>query len=134
MTGSMLASFGPMTLAACGPESYSEAFAGSLQAAQSYRVWAGGNEMELVLPAGGGVLLLRDANAPEKPAAADGAVSGMISNVDDDAIAAGATATVQIQDTSLADAKAIVIGEQVIENPGQFPIAYQVTYDPSEVV
>jgi hypothetical protein len=39
-------------------------FIASLQAAQSYRVWAGGYEMELVLPAGGGELLFRNADAP----------------------------------------------------------------------
>ena len=64
MTGGMLASPGPTTLAECGPESLYQSFISSLEAAQSYRVWAGGNEMELVLPAGGGVLLFRDADAP----------------------------------------------------------------------
>ena len=48
---------GAVTLAECGPDSLSNAFISSLQAAQSYRVWAGGNEMELVLPAGGGFLV-----------------------------------------------------------------------------
>lgn len=134
MTGSMLASPGPMTLAACAPDSLSDSFIASLQAAQSYRVWAGGNEMELVLPAGGGFLLLRDADAPEKLAAESAAVSGMVTNVDSAIIAAGATATIQIQDTSLADAAATVMGEQVIENPGQFPIAYVVGYDPNKIV
>jgi len=62
------------------------------------------------------------------------AVSGMVTNVDNAAIPASATATIQIQDTSLADAPATVIGEQIIENPGQFPIAYQVTYDPSVII
>ena len=138
MTGGMLAVPGPVTLAACGPESYSEAFIASLQASQNYRVWAGGNEMELVLPAGGGILLLRDANAPDRPAAEGAtegaAVSGMVTNIDNALMAEGATASIQIQDTSLADAKATVIGEQVIENPGQFPIAYQVEYDPAAIV
>jgi heat shock protein HslJ len=59
MTGGMLAQTGVMTLAECGPDSLSDPFIASLQAAQNYRVWAGGNEMELVLPAGGGVLLFR---------------------------------------------------------------------------
>ena len=40
---------------------------------------------------------------------------------------------VQIQDTSLADAPAEVIGEQIIENPGQVPIPYEVCYDPSVI-
>jgi uncharacterized lipoprotein YbaY/heat shock protein HslJ len=134
MTGSMLAQPGPMTLAECGPDSLSDSFIASLQAAQSYRVWAGGNEMELVLPAGGGFLLFRDADAPEKSEAGGAAVSGMVTNADNAVIPEGATASIQIQDTSLADAPATVIGEQIIENPGQFPIAYQVAYDPGEIV
>jgi heat shock protein HslJ len=57
----MLAAPGPMTLAECGPESHYLAFVYSLQAAQNYRVHPGGNELSLILPAGGGVLVLRDA-------------------------------------------------------------------------
>lgn len=60
MSGGMLVQPGPMTLAACAPESYSEAFINSIQAAQSYRVRAGGNTMDLILPAGGGVLKMVD--------------------------------------------------------------------------
>jgi heat shock protein HslJ len=134
MTGSMLAQPGPTTLAACGPESLSESFAASLQAAQSYRVWAGGNEMELVLPAGGGFLQFRDADAPEIPSSKGAAVTGMVTNVDNAVIPAGATTSIQIQDTSLADAPAQVIGEQIIKESAQFPIAYQVDYDPSEII
>ncbi len=56
MFGSMLAGAGPMTLAECGPDSLYQGFANSLMAAQDYRLQAGGDHMELVLPAGGGVL------------------------------------------------------------------------------
>ena len=56
--GGMLVQPGPVTLAQCAPESYSDSFINSIQAAQSYRVLAGGNTLELVLPAGGGVLTL----------------------------------------------------------------------------
>jgi len=134
MTGGMLAQPGPMTLAECGPESLSNSFISSLQASQDYRVWAGGNELELVLPAGGGTLLLRNANALNKPSAGGASVTGMVTNGDSAVIPEGATASIQIQDTSLADAAATVMGEQIIENPGQFPIAYQVEYDPSAIV
>lgn len=137
MTGGMLAQPGPMTLAECEPGSLYNAFIASLQAAQNYRVWAGGNEMELVLPAGGGVLLLRDANAPapEGPSTEGGeaSVTGMITNQDGAAIPEGATVTVQIQDTSLADAPAEVIGEQVITGSTEFPVPYEVAYDPSQI-
>jgi putative lipoprotein len=60
-------------------------------------------------------------------------VSGLVTNVDNAAIPEGAILTVQIQDTSLQDVAATVIGEQIIENPGQFPIPYQVGYDPSDI-
>ena len=56
----MLVQPGPVTLAECGPTSYSNSFINSIQASQGYRVLAGGNTLELVLPAGGGVLTLVD--------------------------------------------------------------------------
>ena len=58
MYGGMLVQPGPVTLAECGPESFSDSFINSIQAAQDYRVQAGGNSLQLVLPAGGGVLTL----------------------------------------------------------------------------
>jgi hypothetical protein len=64
MTGGMLAAPGVTTLAECGPGSLYQGFVNALTAAQDYRVWAGGTDLELVLPAGGGVLILRAADAP----------------------------------------------------------------------
>jgi uncharacterized lipoprotein YbaY len=46
---------------------------------------------------------------------------------------ADAVITIQIQDTSLADAPAQVIGEQNPENPGAFPVPFAVTYDPEAI-
>ena len=63
MAGGMLAQPGPVTLAACGPASYSQSFINSLMAAQNYKVRAGGGTMELVLPAGGGSLIMMTAEA-----------------------------------------------------------------------
>jgi putative lipoprotein len=139
MTGGMLAQPGPMTLAECGPESLSNAFASSLQASQSYRVWAGGNVMELVLPAGGGFLLFRAAGASEPEAeqppteGEQACVTGTITYLQRIALPEDAVVQVQIQDTSLADVAAEVIGEQIITSPGQVPIAYEVCYDPSVI-
>jgi hypothetical protein len=64
MSGGMLASAGPMTLAECEPGSLYQSFINSLLAAQDYRVRAGGDDLELILPAGGGTLFLRNAAAP----------------------------------------------------------------------
>jgi putative lipoprotein len=58
----MLAQPGVMTLAECGPDSLYQGFANALQAAQNYKVRAGGGLLELVLPAGGGSLMLADAS------------------------------------------------------------------------
>ena len=63
MAGGMLAQPGPVTLAECGPDSYDQGFINALLAAQTYRVRAGGNTMELVLPAGGGWLIMVDQRA-----------------------------------------------------------------------
>ena len=63
MAGGMLAQPGPVTLAECSPNSYYQGFINSLMAAQDYKVRAGGDSMELVLPAGGGSLIMVDQNA-----------------------------------------------------------------------
>ena len=40
---------------------------------------------------------------------------------------------VKLVDVSRADAPAITIGEQIIENPGQVPIAFEIEYDPAAI-
>jgi putative lipoprotein len=60
-------------------------------------------------------------------------VSGEVTNVENAPIPEGATLTVQIQDNSLQDVTSPVIGEQIIENPDQFPIPYEVGYDPDDI-
>lgn len=127
MYGSMLAEFGPMTLAECGPESLSQSFASSLQASQSYRIDAGGNIMRLELPAGGGTLIMSDGKADF--------VNGQVTYVQRIALPDDAEIQVQIQDVSLADAKAQIIGTQLIKTNGrQVPIPYQVFYNPDIIV
>jgi putative lipoprotein len=44
-----------------------------------------------------------------------------------------AVVKVQIQDVSLQDVAAKVMGEQLIRNPGQVPIPYEVAYDAKEI-
>jgi putative lipoprotein len=61
-------------------------------------------------------------------------VSGEITFQGGTGIPNDATITVQIQDTSLADAPAEVIGEQVITDAGGFPVSYDVPYDPEQIV
>ena len=47
--------------------------------------------------------------------------------------AEGVVVTVKIEDVSRADAPAVTIGQQVIENPGQVPIPFEVEYNPSDI-
>jgi putative lipoprotein len=61
-------------------------------------------------------------------------VSGTITYMQRIALPDDAVITVQIQDTSLADVAATVIGEQVIQTEGkQVPFEYQVAYDPNDI-
>jgi len=64
----------------------------------------------------------------------EASVSGNIVSQSGEALPDGAKIQVQIQDTSLADAPAKVIGEQSIDGGGKsFPIPYSVSYDPSAI-
>jgi hypothetical protein len=66
MVGGVRVQMGPMTLAACAPESRSQELINSLMAAQDFRVQPGGNQLRLNMPAGGPVLYFQYAgSAPE---------------------------------------------------------------------
>ena len=65
--------------------------------------------------------------------APEAAVTGTLTYLQRIALPDDAVVTVQIQDVSRAGAAAIVIGEQIIDNPGQPPIPYVVEYDPDEI-
>lgn len=61
-------------------------------------------------------------------------VTGTIILPDGATVPAGATISVKVEDTSLADAPATVIGEQTIEGEGQeSPIEFAVPYDPADI-
>jgi len=61
-------------------------------------------------------------------------VSGTITYLQRIALPDDTVITVQIQDTSLADAPAVVIGEQVIQTDGkQVPFEFEVPYDAKDI-
>jgi len=60
-------------------------------------------------------------------------VSGTITFQHRIALPKDTNVSIRIEDTSLADVPAKVIGEQVITTPGQVPIPYEVCYDPSKI-
>ena len=63
----------------------------------------------------------------------DAAVRGTVSYRERIALTPGATLKVQIRDTSLADAASELIAEQVISDPGQVPIRFEVPYRRSDI-
>jgi len=60
-------------------------------------------------------------------------VSGTVTYRERIALTPGAKLIVQIRDTSYADAAAELIAEQVISDPGQVPISFDVDYDPDDI-
>ena len=60
-------------------------------------------------------------------------VKGTIITQNQVELPSGAMVSVQLQDTSRADAPAIVLGEQIIQSPEQFPISFEVEYDPAKI-
>jgi len=60
-------------------------------------------------------------------------VSGTVTYRERIALTPGAELIVQIRDTSYADAAAELIAEQVITDPGQVPISFEVDYDPDDI-
>jgi uncharacterized lipoprotein YbaY len=60
-------------------------------------------------------------------------LTGTVSYLERIAIPEDAVVIVQIQDVSQADAPAEVIGEQVISNPGQPPIPFEIPYNPAQI-
>jgi len=60
-------------------------------------------------------------------------VSGTVTYRERIALTPDARLIVQIRDTSYADAAAELIAEQVITDPGQVPISFEVDYDPDDI-
>ena len=58
----------------------------------------------------------------------DARVSGTVTYRERSALTPGATVTVQIRDTSLQDVASELIAEQVLPNPGQVPIRFEIPY------
>lgn len=60
-------------------------------------------------------------------------VTGTVAYRERIALTPNAVIEVKLLDVSRADAPAITIGEQVIENPGQVPVSFEVEYDPADI-
>ena len=60
-------------------------------------------------------------------------ISGAVRFVREVELPEAATVTVKLLDTSLADASAIELGEDVIENADRLPVRFRIEYDPDEI-
>ncbi|WP_419946627.1 YbaY family lipoprotein [Candidatus Poriferisodalis sp.] len=76
-----------------------------------------------------------DSTAATSPASpgADASVRGMITYRERIALSPDAVVTVQLRNTSYADADAALIAEQIISNPGQVPIDFDLRYVSDEI-
>lgn len=68
-----------------------------------------------------------------EPVGADASVRGTITYRERIALSPDAVVTVQLRDTSYADAAAVLIDEQIISNPGQVPIDFNLRYASDEI-
>ena len=64
---------------------------------------------------------------------ADASITGTVTYRERLALTPGAVVTVQLRDTSLQDVASELIAEQVITNPGQVPISYEVRYSTDDI-
>jgi len=60
-------------------------------------------------------------------------LTGTVTYLQGSALPEDAVVTVQIQDVSRADAPAEIIGEQVLNSPGQPPIPFEIPYNPTQI-
>ncbi|MYC44610.1 MAG: hypothetical protein F4X49_03525 [Acidimicrobiia bacterium] len=83
-------------------------------------------------PAPAGAAVAPEPDTPASPRG-DAEVRGTVTYRERIALTPGATLTVQIRDTSYADAASELIAEQVIPNPGQVPIRFEVAYESARI-
>ena len=118
---------GPGTLASCPPDSLDQQYLGLLA---DVVTWVPGDDGKLIfnLKADSGNMIFGRVGSGES------CVTGTITTADPQNLPEDAVIQIQIQDVSVADDEAKIIGEQILEAAGaQFPIAYKVCYDPADI-
>ena len=110
-----------------------QAYLAALETAATYEIEL--NRMDMYTAEGSRVAVFelmpqKEAPAPEGEAT----LSGTITTAQPAELPADAVIQVQLQDTSLADAPATIIGEQIIPAAGvTFPIPFEITYNPNDI-
>lgn len=124
--------FGPIatTLAACLPGSLDSVFLRQLNDAGVFAT--DGNRLNIGLKSSVAVMTFVKPNAG--PDAAQAAVTGVVTYWQRIALPSDVVVRVRLEDTSRADAPAILLGEQVIEPMGrQVPFPFSIAYDPATI-
>lgn len=125
-------SFGPIatTLAACPPGSLDSDFLRQLNDAGVYST--DGNRLNIGLKSSVAVMTFTNPNAG--PGTSQAAVTGVVTYRQRIALPSDVVVRVRLEDTSRADAPAILLGEQEIEPMGrQVPFPFTVAYDPAAI-
>ena len=127
--------FGPFatTLIACPPGSLDSHYLQQLDQVARYRIIDGDLFFALESDRGWMRFAAMPMAAPTTPVASatmPATVTGVVTYRERIALPPDVVVTVRIEDTSRADAPAILIGEQAIRDPGQVPIPFAVPYDP----
>jgi putative lipoprotein len=82
----------------------------------------------------GAVILLAGLLSATACSGSDAQVTGTVNKLDRSALAPNAVVTVELRDTSLADAPAVTLATDVIELGGdQLPVPYTLSYDEDEI-
>ena len=80
------------------------------------------------------MVLVKVASSPTEPTSSSTAtVTGTVAYRERIALTPDAIVEVKLVDVSRADAPSITLGENVIDNPGQVPIAFEIEYDPAKI-
>ena len=80
-----------------------------------------------------GLLTACSANATTEDAPEGAAVTGAVTAAEQSALPPGSVATIRLQDVSLMDAPAEVLSEEVVDDPGSFPIPFVLPFEPDAI-
>jgi uncharacterized lipoprotein YbaY len=119
------------SMAFCGENSLDTQFTALLTQVATYAM--NGDQLVLNLTADAGNMTFANGGAAAAPATAE--VTGSVSYMVRIALPEDAVLIVQLQDTSLADAPALVMGEyNAPTNGAQVPLPFAIPYDPAAIV
>jgi uncharacterized lipoprotein YbaY len=92
-----------------------------------------GDKLELRTAEGALAVTFASSGQTASSAPPPATVSGTLTYLQRIALPPNAVAEIKLVDVSRQDVEAIVVGEQMIPEPGQVPIPFEITYDPGSI-